>query len=94
LAKVTIVSKKDPSRIRSVPERDAKILVRLGSWSYQTTALEAGRPVSAAPTFASPAAAELAAGIPPERFRGRRGSGRDGSFTKPDVLELLGEQSS
>ena len=41
---VLIQAKGNPARTQTVSERDAKILVRLGRWEYQTTAIEAGPP--------------------------------------------------
>lgn len=44
MAKILIQSTKDPKRTRAVSARDAGILVKLGRWEYQTTALEGGPP--------------------------------------------------
>jgi hypothetical protein len=52
MAKVEIFKTKRPSQRRLIPEAQAKVLVKLGKWSYATAALEGGARVEAkaAPT--------------------------------------------
>lgn len=42
--KVQIRFKANPAKTKTVSERDAKILIGLGRWEYQTTAVESGPP--------------------------------------------------
>jgi hypothetical protein len=51
---VLIQAKGNPARTKTVPQRDAKILVRLGRWEYPTTALEAGPPAAVEPELDIP----------------------------------------
>lgn len=41
---VVVRSTKDPQRTKTVSQRDARILVKLGRWQYETAALESGSP--------------------------------------------------
>lgn len=93
---VEVQSTTNPARKRMVSASDAKVLVRLGRWQYPTTAVEAGPPAPTGPAFASQAAEDAARELKlgAEAFAGRTGSGKDGAFTKADVLAIAEEAAA
>lgn len=101
MAKVLLESVHHPGRTRRFAPREARVLVRLGRWRYATrdvpdapvqkTSEPEHRDPFAGVDFASDVAYEAAraAGLTSAAFEERTGSGRNGSFTKADVYEIV-----
>lgn len=100
MERVGIIRRDEPRDVRYVPRQHARVLVKLGRWDYlPVTAVE---PVVEVPVvvdaldgvrFTSALArdAAVAAGLTAAAFDGRDGSGREGAFSKPDVLALIAD---